>query len=128
MRRFLLTLDTIGILCLVYSNFCANKLSIKYQLYPKSTKINTFEHKIFMCHNLQKNRIRAITLKCDSQSLIESDVNASQSVTFGSKILLFHILLNRGDHIAQFMWNHILHFMPNRIAQHPINCTGEHNW
>ena len=46
MRRFLLTLDEIHILCLVYSNFCGNKLRIKHQTYPKSTKIISFVQKI----------------------------------------------------------------------------------
>ena len=40
MRRFLLTLDSIDILCLVYSNlhWNLNKLSTKYQSYPKLQK------------------------------------------------------------------------------------------
>ena len=67
MRRFLLTLDMIIILFLVYSNFSKekifkdhkhtfrfnfyfsgnlNKLSIKYQSDPKSTKMNAFEQNI----------------------------------------------------------------------------------
>ena len=30
MRRFFMTLDTIDVLCLVYSNFCANMTSLQY--------------------------------------------------------------------------------------------------
>ena len=60
MRRLLLTLDTIDILCLVYSNFCSNKLSIKYQSYPKSRKMDAFEQKIFICHNYSNHQLTNI--------------------------------------------------------------------
>ena len=45
MRKFMLTLDTINILCLVYWCRNLNKLRIKYQSYAKSTKITAFEQK-----------------------------------------------------------------------------------
>ena len=51
MHLFLLTVDTIGILiilCLVYSYFCAIKLSIKYQSYLKLKKMDAFKHKIYI--------------------------------------------------------------------------------
>ena len=47
MRCFLLT-STIDILCLLYSLRNLNKLSIKYQPYPKSTKINAFNQNIMI--------------------------------------------------------------------------------
>ena len=34
-----------------YVNIYLNKLSIKHKSYPKSTKINTFERKICICHS-----------------------------------------------------------------------------
>ena len=74
MHRFFLTLDTIYIYLLFYSNFCAKKirlkdlkvflrssdifsyrnlikLSIKYQSYQKSRKVDVFEQKICISHN-----------------------------------------------------------------------------
>ena len=56
MRRFLLTLDKIDILCLVKLHL--NKLSIKYQSYPNSTKIDAFEQIIYMCHNPNENKLK----------------------------------------------------------------------
>ena len=49
MRLFLLSSNTIDILCLVYYSFCSknlNKLIIKYQSYPKSKK-STHSDKIY---------------------------------------------------------------------------------
>ena len=48
MCRFLLTLDTIVIFYLVYSNLCSNKLSIKYKSYTNSANIDAFEQKMLM--------------------------------------------------------------------------------
>ena len=38
MRRFLLTLDMIDILYLVYSNFCANKITFKGRKFTRGLK------------------------------------------------------------------------------------------
>ena len=46
----ILTLGTIDVSCLVYLQRNSNKLSIKYQSYPKSVKIDEFGEKICISH------------------------------------------------------------------------------
>ena len=60
MHLFLLTLDTIDILCLVYLNSCSKKVSIKYQSYLNSIKFDTFELKIRTCHSAADYLVRLL--------------------------------------------------------------------